>query len=82
MVRVKTRPAILLASALASGVLPAHCTTTLEDAVLQGVSQFVTDATAGLLSSFLPFDVSGGDGGGGGGDNGGGDPFGNPPVQS
>ena len=72
---------VFWASVLAIGVLPTHCATTLEDAVMAGVARVVTDATAQVLSSFLPFslDGSGTDGGSSGG---GGDPFSNPPLQS
>lgn len=67
---------------LATGLLPNHCATTVEDAVLAGVSRVITDTTAGLISSLLPFDFSsGGSGNNNNGNNGGGDPF-EPPVQS
>ncbi len=71
------------AALLSSGMLFTHCSTTVEDAVLEGVSGVITDATYGFLSALLPFDFlqsNGGGGSGGGGSSD--DPFSGPPVQT
>jgi hypothetical protein len=78
----KVRKTVALRAVIwAAGVVPTHCATTLEDAVLQGAAQVVTETTAGVLFSLLGFGFDG-PGAGGGGLNGGSDPFAGPPVQT
>jgi hypothetical protein len=80
---IRSRRSWMILSAIFGGsTVFTHCSTTVEDAVLDGVSIVITDVTVEVLEGLLPFDLggSGGSGGGGGGSNG--DPFGDPPVQT
>lgn len=81
MTRIKRSWAVA-ATALGGCTLFSHCTTMVEDAVLQGVSIVITETTVQLLRlPLLPLGLGGG-GFGGGNHSGNGDPFGENPVQT